>query len=98
VTAIGVCTLLVTRDASALGPVDVEVAAKVGGGTNPGVAFTTNGPPGPAPPSPNALGFGLISFGLWIVGADANALWLVPSGEFNAHPAFTAHGQVGVRF
>src|SRR5271166_2682197 len=45
------------RSASAIGPVDVEVAARVGGGTNP-----VNVPPSSAhggPPQVNALGFGL---------------------------------------
>jgi hypothetical protein len=46
-SALGVGTVFVSRDASALGPVDVEVGARVGAGTNP---FS-------APPNP--LGFGL---------------------------------------
>jgi hypothetical protein len=43
-------TLSVTRRASALGPVDIEVAAKVGGGTNPENNSHDAGP--------NPLGFG----------------------------------------
>lgn len=54
-TAAGLGTLSVTRRASALGPVDVEVAAKVGGGTNP--VNVPGGQFGPA--QVNALGFGL---------------------------------------
>ena len=38
---------------------------------------------------------GLLSLGMWIVGADANVLVLTLSG---AWPAFTAHGQVGIKF
>jgi hypothetical protein len=48
--AAGLSTLSVTRSASALDPVDVEVAAKVGGGTNPQNNVAD---------APNALGFGL---------------------------------------
>jgi len=39
---------------------------------------------------------GLLSFGIWIVGADANVLFL--PGMSGSQPAFTAHGQVGVKF
>jgi len=53
--AAGLGTLSVTRSASALGPVDVEVAAKVGGGTNP--VNVPGGQFGPA--QVNALGVGL---------------------------------------
>jgi hypothetical protein len=42
-------TLMMTRDAHALGPVDIEAGAKVGVGTNP--SSESN--------APNALGFGL---------------------------------------
>ena len=52
----GFGALLVTRDASALGPFEVEVAAKVGGGTNP-VNLPSSAQGGP--PQVNALGFGL---------------------------------------
>jgi len=178
-------TLSVPRSASALGPVDVEIAAKVGGGTNP-ILVGSNGM-GPPGPQLNALGFGLgaragasfygfygglsfmdylgshgnggdsmktllygveagysfgvplftlrpqlgvgnytvtqsesfvspaesfsssslylepgltalASFGVWMVGADVNVLYLWPSGGWNSQPAFTAHGQVGVKF
>jgi hypothetical protein len=184
-SASGLGALSVTRNASALGPVDVDVAAKVGGGTSPiaglpnplgfgvgaragaslagfyaGISFmyyvgesegvsTDGGGPGPTPekyflksilygievgydlalalitlrpqlgvgsftliPSdsndifgqPNSTVYvylepgvtGLLSFGQWIVGADANALFL--PGWSSAHPAFTAHGQVGIKF
>jgi hypothetical protein len=189
--ALGVCMLSVTRNASALGPVDVEVAAKVGGGTNPVNVGSESQPPGAAPSNPpNPLGFGLggragasfmgfygglsfmfylgesqvnqgvteslksilyggeagynirvsiltlrpqlgignftrsqnwsggtmlppgststsslylepgltglLAFGMWIVGADANVLFL--TGLSGAWPAFTAHGQVGIKF
>lgn len=56
-TAAGIGTLSVTRSASALGPVDVEVAAKVGGGTNPVLVQPVSAHGGP--PQVNALGFGL---------------------------------------
>lgn len=190
VAAAGSCILSVASTASALGPVDVEIAAKVGGGTSPGIVLPSSGP---AFAGPNALGLGLggragvsfmgfyggvsfmdylgasqgneslktilygveagynigisiltlrpqlgvgnyrltesspgglttfsgqvvsdsyssnslylepgvtalLSFGLWIVGADGNVLFLVPTGGDNSHPAFTAHGQVGIRF
>jgi hypothetical protein len=189
--AIGVCVLPVTRNASALGPVDIEVAAKIGGGTNPVNVGAESQPGGVAPPNPpNPLGFGLgaragasffgfygglsfmdylgtsqvnqgvkeslksvlyggevgynigvslltlrpqlgignftrsqswsggtmlppgststsslylepgltglVSLGMWIVGADANVLFL--TGLSGAWPAFTAHGQVGIKF
>jgi hypothetical protein len=184
-TAASLGTLSVTRNAAALGPVDIEVAAKVGGGTNP--EKNTGGSP------PNALGLGLggragvslfglyggvsfmdylgtkgvysgvtesmksilygvevgynigvplltlrpqlgvgnytvsggfngnaagallpqqnftksnlylepgvtglLSFGMLIVGADANVLFL--PGLNGSQPAFTAHGQVGIKF
>src|SRR5579862_4965574 len=45
-------TLMMTRDAHALGPVDLEVGAKVGVGTNP--ISDQNGTS-----TPNPLGFGL---------------------------------------
>jgi hypothetical protein len=55
VAAAGLSALSVTPEASALGPVDVEVAAKLGGGTNPeGLC-----PHGCLAPPPNALGLGL---------------------------------------
>jgi hypothetical protein len=187
--AVGLATLSLPRDASALGPVDVEVAAKVGGGTNP--VLVPSGALGPA--QVNALGFGLgaragasfsafysgvsfmyyfgasqrpyatdtnilihlesfnsvlygveagynfnvsfltvrpqlgvgnytrtasnpdttsyndsslylepgvtglLSFGMWIVGADANVL-LLPGWSGRSQPAFTADGQVGIKF
>jgi hypothetical protein len=187
--AAGLGTLSVTRCASALGPVDVEVAARVGGGTNP--VLVPSSVLGPA--QVNALGFGLgaragasfsgfyggvsfmyyfgasqrpyatdanilihlesfnsvlygieagynfnVSFltvrpqlgvggytrtasspgttsyndsnlylepgvtgllplGQWIVGADANVLFL-PGWSGRSQPAFTAHGQVGIKF
>jgi len=187
--AAGFGALSVTRNASALGPVDVEVAAKVGGGTNP--VLVPSSALGPA--QVNALGFGLgeragaslagfygglsfmyyfgasqrpyatdtnilihlesfnsvlygveagynfnvsfltvrpelgvgnftltesspgtptlstsnvylepgvtglLSFGQWIVGADANVLFL-PGWSGRSQPAFTAHGQVGIKF
>jgi hypothetical protein len=47
-TALGAATAFVSRPAQALGPVDLEVAAKAGGATNP---FGGSGP--------NPLGFGL---------------------------------------
>jgi hypothetical protein len=182
--------LLVTRSASALGPIDVEVAAKVGGGTNPeggapallapnalgfglgaragvsvlgfygGVSFmdylgtqatdsggltessksvlygvevgynigvplltlrpqlgvgnytASGGYSGTIPLVPGTPGgypahfsnsnlylepgvTGLLSFGLWIVGADANVLFL--PGLSGSQPAFTAHGQIGIK-
>jgi hypothetical protein len=183
--AAGLGALSVTRDGWALGPVDVEVAAKVGGGTNPeknvagfppnalglglgaragasllgfygGLSFmyylgaSQDGPAGMGI-SPNheslksvlygvevgynisvplltlrpQLGIGnytlsasdtvpaggptntsklylepgvtgVLSFGMWIVGADANVL-LLP-GLSGSQPAFTAHGQVGIKF
>jgi hypothetical protein len=177
-------TLSFLRSASAIGPVDIEIAAKVGGGTNP--ILVGSNAMGPAAPQLNALGFGLgaragasfygfygglsfmdylgshdnagdsmktvlygveagynfgvplftlrpqlgvgnytvtqsgslsppesfssssvyfepgltalVSFGLWIVGADVNVLYLWPSGGWTTQPAFTAHGQVGVKF
>jgi hypothetical protein len=46
-------TLMMTRDARALGPVDLEIGAKVGMGTNPIGAKNS------APDAPNPLGFGL---------------------------------------
>ena len=46
--AVGVGAFAATRNASALGPVDLEIGAKVGGATNPS---SSDGP--------NALGFGL---------------------------------------
>ena len=39
---------------------------------------------------------GLLSFGLWLVGADANVL-LLP-GLSGSQAAFTGHGQVGIKF
>jgi hypothetical protein len=39
---------------------------------------------------------GLFSLGMWIVGADANVL-LLPALS-GSQPAFTAHGQVGIKF
>lgn len=201
--AMGLCTLSVARTASALGPVDVEVAAKVGGGTNPvnnGVdtsGFPSSGPHVWSNPVVNPLGFGLgaragaslhgfygglsfmyylgesaavvglysraksvlygvevgyniglsyftlrpqlgagnytllqsgidpqyaqdvgpgttnyfylepgvtglLSFGLWIVGADANVLflpgWNGSRPGSGSEPAFTAHGQLGFKF
>jgi hypothetical protein len=54
-TAGGLSTLSIAQSASALGPVDVEIAAKVGGGTNP--VNVPSGRFGPA--QVNALGFGL---------------------------------------
>jgi outer membrane protein with beta-barrel domain len=49
-------TLVTTRDAHALGPVDLEVGAKVGVGTNP-ISSTNAG--NVSVSSPNPLGFGL---------------------------------------
>jgi hypothetical protein len=180
-SAAALFTLSVTLTASALGPVDVEIAAKVGGGTNPLSEVTYLNPPAK---QPNPLGFGLgaragvsilgfygglsfmdylgtsqvgqgvteslksvlygvevgynigvplltlrpqlgigkytqseslsgtsdstsnlylepgvtglLSFGMWIVGADANVLFL--PGLSGSQPAFTAHGQVGIKF
>jgi hypothetical protein len=46
--AFGIGTFAMTRDAHALGPVDLEIGLKAGGASNP---FTTN--------TPNPLGFGL---------------------------------------
>jgi len=178
-------TLSVAHNAAALGPVDIEVAAKVGGGTNPeknvadlppnalglglggragvsffglygGVSFMDYlGTKSPGPPvmeslksilygievgynigvplltlrpqlgvgnytvsgsfNGNATGAtlapenynksnlylepgltGLLSFGMLIVGADANVLFL--PGMNGSQPAFTAHGQVGIKF
>lgn len=48
-TALGLVTFAVPEDAHALGPVDLEVGAKVGGATNPSSASG----------APNPLGFGL---------------------------------------
>jgi hypothetical protein len=39
---------------------------------------------------------GLLSFGNWFVGADANVLVIPGLAQSNA--VFTAHGQVGVKF
>jgi hypothetical protein len=50
--AFGVGTFAMTRNAHALGPVDVEVGAKVGLATNPGKSSEGS-------PNPNPLGFGL---------------------------------------
>ncbi len=47
IAALGIGTLCHTRDAHALGPVDLEVGARVGGGTSPFVS------------QPSPLGFGL---------------------------------------
>ncbi len=198
-------TLSVAPTAAALGPVDVEVAAKVGGGTSPvdnGVDTSNGGPPGGRPmvwnnPVANPLGFGfgmragasfhgfyaglsfmyyvgesaqvvglyskarsvlygveggygiglgpftlrpqlgvgnytltqsgidpqylqnvgpstvhylylepgvtgLVTFGGWMFGADANVLflpgWNGSKPGSNSEPAFTAHGQVGIKF
>jgi hypothetical protein len=186
-TAASLGTPSVTHNAAALGPVDIEVAAKVGGGTNPeknanglppnalglglgaragaslfglyaGISFMdylgTKGQVDPggteslksilygvevgynigvplltlrpqlgvgnytvsgsfsggvagvaSSPPPNFTNSnlylepgvtGLLSFGIWIVGADANVL-LLP-GMHGSQPAFTAHGQVGIKF
>jgi hypothetical protein len=43
---------------------------------------------------PGALGF--VSFGKFIVGVGAGVLWLPDLSDSNA--AFTAHGELGVRF
>jgi hypothetical protein len=50
--AFGACTFAMTRNAHALGPVDVEIGAKVGVGTNP--LKSENGVS-----DPNPLGFGI---------------------------------------
>lgn len=50
--AFGACTFAMTRNAHALGPVDVEIGAKVGVGTSP--ANNNNGVS-----VPNPLGFGI---------------------------------------
>ena len=50
--AFGACTLAMTRNAHALGPVDVEIGAKVGVGTSP--VSSNNGIS-----TPNPLGFGI---------------------------------------
>jgi hypothetical protein len=49
---LGIATVVATRDAHDLGPVDIEVAAKAGYATNP---LSTNGPLSAS----NPLGFGL---------------------------------------
>jgi hypothetical protein len=49
-------TLVTTRDAHALGPVDLEVGAKVGVGTNP---ISNSNAGNVSVSSPNPLGFGL---------------------------------------
>jgi hypothetical protein len=189
--AVGLAAFSFTRPASALGPLDVEVAARVGGGTDP-VSLSNNGPGPTMASQPNAAGFGLgaragvsidwfyaglsfmdylgtkssdgsslksvlygveagyniraelftlrpqlgiggyavtqssgvteistgasgpsytagsvylepgvtalDSFGLLLIGADVNVLLLWPSNGFMTQPAFTAHGQVGVKF
>jgi hypothetical protein len=180
IAAASLDTLSVTRNASALGPVDVEVAAKVGGGSRttsgapdalgfgfgaragvsffgfygglsvmdylgastPTAVFAAGAPPGKYSlksvlygveagynigvpfvtlrpqlgvgnytltasstglPSSSANNLylepgvtGLLSFGLWIVGADVNIL-LLP-GMSGSQAAFTGHGQVGIKF
>jgi hypothetical protein len=185
-TAASLGTISVTHNAAALGPVDIEIAAKVGGGTNPeknvadlppnalglglggragvslfglygGVSFMdylgtkgqvyggteslksilygvevgynigvplltlrpqlgvgnytvsasySGGVAGLAaapPPNSGASNLylepgvtGLFSFGMLIVGADANVLFL--PGMHGSQPAFTAHGQIGIKF
>ena len=81
---LGLSTLAIARDAHALGPIDLEVGAKVGGATNPS---SQSG-------APNPLGFGLggragIAFlgGIYLggnlmyyFGGSANASSLCPSG------------------
>jgi hypothetical protein len=172
--AVGAALSLTSRDARALGPIDLELGAKAGGGTNP---FGGN----PQPPNPLGFGLGarggialfgvygglnvlyyfgnsqnnvsvhslmyggelgynikltiltirpqlgfgqytlsatgandvnnlylepgltgLISLGMWFVGADANALILPgikqADGSTGTSTAFTLHGQVGVKF
>ncbi len=58
--AFGAATFAMTSNAHALGPVDVEVGAKVGFATNPvsGSSATVNGVTATSSP-PNPLGFGL---------------------------------------
>ncbi len=168
-------TASVARDAHALGPIDLEVAAKAGGGTNPGSGplnplgfglggrggvsffgfyggvdvmyylggsetvlgesvsahtlmygvdlgynikvailtlrpqlglgnFTVSTSPGGGSASNLYLEpgvTGLLAFGTFIVGADANLLVLpginTPTGS-TTETAFTLHGQVGLRF
>lgn len=50
--AFGVGSFAMTRDAHALGPIDLEIGLKAGGASNP---FSSNNPY----PNPNPLGFGL---------------------------------------
>jgi len=171
--------LSISRDASALGPVGIEVGAKIGAGTNPtgdninplgfgigarggvtifniygGLSFmyylggTTNEPTSGVHRSGKAVlyGFeggydfnilgvvivrpqlgigvyngnynesvrlttstadgknlylepgvtGIVPFGFWFVGADANLLFL--PGQSGATAGFTFHGQIGLRF
>jgi hypothetical protein len=73
--ALGAALACIPRDASALGPVDIELAAKAGGGTNP---LGGSGQP------PNPLGFGLgARGGVSIVGiyVGANVLYYLGSSE-----------------
>ncbi len=50
-------TLMTSRDAHALGPVDLEIGAKVGVGTNP--ISSNNGSATAGQSAPNPLGFGI---------------------------------------
>jgi hypothetical protein len=189
--AVPLYILSTPRNALALGPVDIEVAARVGGGTDP-VSLSNNGPGPTSASQPNAAGFGvgaragasidwfygglsfmdylgtkssdgsslksvlygveagfnihvpfftlrpelgiggysvtqssrlneiptgtstesytagsvyvepgltaIFSFGLLLLGADANYLFFFPSNGFMSESAFTAHGQVGIKF
>jgi hypothetical protein len=54
---IAIFVLCFSHEAFAFGPVDIEVAARVGGAPNPGETLQSNGP-GPVP-APNPLGLGL---------------------------------------
>jgi len=74
-TALGFATFALSPAAHALGPVDLEVGAKVGGATNP---ISTSG-------APNPLGFGLgaragISF-LGGIYAGANLMYYIGSSQ-----------------
>lgn len=78
--AVGVALTCIPRDASALGPVDIELGLKAGGATNP---FGGN------PQPPNPLGFGLgarggISF--FSVYAGLNVLYYFGSSQDLPNP------------
>jgi hypothetical protein len=96
-------TLMISRDAHALGPVDLEIGAKVGGGTNP---LSSNN--GYTPPNP--LGFGLGAragvdflgfYGgvqlMYYFGSSENASLLGESGSVSLH-TFMYGAEVGYGF